>query len=50
MVEFRTEVPSTLLLVDHAISRVFNKGAVAAIKVSGHQNAAVFHHGTAKGE
>jgi nitrite reductase (NO-forming) len=50
MVEFRTEVPSTLLLVDHAISRVFNKGAVASIKVSGNQNAAIFHHGTAKGE
>lgn len=42
MVEFRTEVPSTLLLVDHAINRVFNKGAVASIKVNGNQNAAVF--------
>ena len=50
IVEFRTEVPSTLLLVDHAISRVFNKGAVAAIKVNGNQNAAVYRKGSAKGE
>jgi len=50
IVEFRTEVPSTLLLVYHAISRVFNKGAVAAIKVSGNQNAAVYRKGSAKGE
>lgn len=42
MTEFRTEVPSTLLLVDHAISRVFNKGAVASIKVSGAPNVAVY--------
>ena len=42
IVEFRAEVPSTLLLVDHAISRVFNKGAVAAIKVSGNENLAVY--------
>jgi nitrite reductase (NO-forming) len=41
-VEFRTEVPSTVLLVDHAISRVFNKGAVAAIKVTGKENALVY--------
>ena len=43
IVEFRAEVPSTLLLVDHAITRVFNKGAVAAIKVSGNENVAVYH-------
>jgi nitrite reductase (NO-forming) len=42
MVEFRAEVPSTLLLVDHAISRVFNKGAVASIKVSGKENQLVY--------
>ena len=42
MVEFRAEVASTLLLVDHAISRVFNKGAVASIKVSGEPNAAIY--------
>lgn len=46
IVEFRAEVPSTLLLVDHAISRVFNKGAVAAIKISGEDEALVFKRGS----
>jgi nitrite reductase (NO-forming) len=50
MVEFRTEVPSTLLLVDHAITRVFNKGAVASIKVTGNENAAVYHKGAVHGD
>jgi nitrite reductase (NO-forming) len=35
IVEFRVDVPSTILLVDHAINRVFNKGALAAIRVLG---------------
>ena len=47
MVEFRTEVPSTVLLFDHAISRVFNKGAVSAIKVTGKENALVYKKGPA---
>jgi nitrite reductase (NO-forming) len=53
IVEFRAEVPSTVLLVDHAISRVFNKGAVASIKVNGKENSLVYKHGVfngAKGE
>ena len=45
IVEFRAEVPSTIMLVDHAISRVFNKGAVAQIKVSGPENRQVYHKG-----
>jgi nitrite reductase (NO-forming) len=48
IVEFRAEVPSTVLLVDHAISRVFNKGAVASIKVNGKENSLVYKHGTFK--
>ena len=47
IVEFRAEVPSTVLLVDHAISRVFNKGAVAAIKVTGKENPLVYKKGPA---
>ncbi|HSJ23694.1 MAG TPA: copper-containing nitrite reductase [Longimicrobiales bacterium] len=35
IVEFRADVPSSILLVDHAINRVFNKGALAEIKVVG---------------
>jgi nitrite reductase (NO-forming) len=48
IVEFRTDVPSTVLLVDHAISRVFNKGAVASIKVSGKENPKVFAKGSSQ--
>lgn len=47
IVEFRADVPSTILLVDHAISRVFNKGAVAAIKVVGDEQPQIFHEGPA---
>jgi nitrite reductase (NO-forming) len=47
IVEFRAEEASTLMLVDHAISRVFNKGAVAAIKVNGAANPEVFTRGPA---
>ncbi len=47
IIEFRAEVPSNILLVDHAISRVFNKGAVAAIKVSGKPNPLVYRKGGA---
>jgi nitrite reductase (NO-forming) len=50
IVEFRAEVPSTLLLVDHAISRVFNKGAVASLKISGKENPLVFRHGSEHGK
>jgi nitrite reductase (NO-forming) len=42
IVEFRTDVPSTVLLVDHAITRVFNKGALAAINVTGRRDARIF--------
>ena len=42
IVEFRADVPSTVLLVDHAISRVFNKGALAAIKVTGEPRLMVY--------
>jgi nitrite reductase (NO-forming) len=42
IVEFRADVPSTVLLVDHAISRVFNKGALAAIKVTGEERPLVY--------
>ncbi len=42
IVEFRVDVPLTVLLVDHAISRVFNKGALAAIKVTGDQQPLIF--------
>lgn len=42
IVEFRTEVPGTLLMVDHAIFRAFNKGALGMIKVDGPENLAIY--------
>lgn len=42
MVEMKMEVPGVYNLVDHAIFRAFNKGALAQIKVSGNENPAVF--------
>ncbi len=42
IVEFRAEKASTLVLVDHAIFRAFNKGALGMIKVNGEDNKAVF--------
>jgi nitrite reductase (NO-forming) len=47
IVEFRAEVPSTILLVDHAITRVFHKGALAAINVQGKENPLVYKQGPA---
>jgi nitrite reductase (NO-forming) len=47
IVEFLADVPSTVLLVDHAITRVFNKGALAAITVEGEARPEIFRHGKA---
>ena len=38
MVEFKTEVPGTYILVDHSLFRAFNKGALGMLKVAGPQN------------
>ena len=38
MVEFKVEVPGTYILVDHALFRAFNKGALGMLKVSGPEN------------
>jgi len=35
IVEFKTEVPGTLILVDHSLFRAFNKGALGMLKVEG---------------
>ena len=34
-VEFKLQVPGTYILVDHSLSRAFNKGALGMLKVSG---------------
>ncbi len=34
-VEFKVDVPGTFILVDHSLSRAFNKGALGMLKVTG---------------
>ena len=38
IVEFKTDVPGTYILVDHALFRAFNKGALGMLKVEGPEN------------
>jgi len=42
VVEFRTETPGKLVMVDHALFRAFNKGTVGLIQVEGQQQAGAF--------
>ena len=42
IVEFKVEVPGTYLLVDHAIFRATNKGAMGTLEVSGEPRTDVF--------
>ena len=38
IVDFKVEVPGTFILVDHSLSRAFNKGALGMLKVAGPEN------------
>lgn len=40
--EFRIEVPGTYVLVDHSITRAFNKGAIAMLKAEGPSDLAIY--------
>src|SRR5690606_7467437 len=42
IVEFKLEVPGTLVLVDHSIFRAFNKGALGMLKVEGEENKKIY--------
>lgn len=42
VVEFKTRVPATYILVDHAIFRAFNKGALGMLVVEGDKNEQLF--------
>lgn len=42
IVEFTVEVPGEYVLVDHSLSRAFNKGAIGKLKVTGDDNHKVF--------
>lgn len=43
IVDMKTEVPGTYLLVDHSIFRAFNKGAIGQLKVTGKEDPSIFH-------
>jgi nitrite reductase (NO-forming) len=42
VVELVGQVPSTIVLVDHALARVFDKGALGQIVISGEPDAEIF--------
>ena len=42
IVEFHVEVPGTSIIVDHALFRAFNKGALGMIKTEGPENKLVY--------
>ncbi len=42
IVDFKVDVPGTFILVDHAIFRAFNKGALGMLKVSGEEDKTLY--------
>ncbi len=42
IVEFKVDVPGTLILVDHSIFRAFNKGALGMLTVTGDENDKIY--------
>jgi len=42
MVEFKVDVPGTFILVDHSLTRAFNKGALGMLKVNGPENRVIY--------
>lgn len=42
LVEFKVDVPGNVILVDHALTRAFNKGALAMIKVEGEPDPLIY--------
>jgi nitrite reductase (NO-forming) len=49
IVEFKCEVPATLVLVDHSIFRAFNKGALGMLKVEGPADKTIYSGTTQEG-
>jgi nitrite reductase (NO-forming) len=42
IVEFKTQAPGAYILVDHALTRAFNKGALGQLRVTGDENKVVY--------
>jgi nitrite reductase (NO-forming) len=49
IVEFEVQVPGNYLLVDHAIFRAFNKGALGMLTVSGREDSVIYSGRIAEG-
>src|SRR5690606_12907637 len=50
MVEFTLDVPGRYTLVDHALFRAFNKGAVGILEVTGDEHPEIFNERMGSGE
>ncbi|MYM27557.1 nitrite reductase, copper-containing [Duganella sp. CY15W] len=48
IVEFTPKVPGNLTLVDHSLTRAFNKGAIGLLSVSGPENLSIYGKGIKK--
>lgn len=42
ILDFKVEVPGTYVLVDHSLSRAFNKGAIGMLKVTGPEDRVIY--------
>lgn len=42
IVDFKVEVPGTFVIVDHALTRTFNKGSLGMLTVSGDENKQIY--------
>jgi nitrite reductase (NO-forming) len=42
IVDFKVDVPGTFILVDHSLSRAFNKGALGMLKVTGPESPLIY--------
>jgi nitrite reductase (NO-forming) len=42
IVEFKANVPGTYILVDHSLTRAFNRGALAQMKVTGDEDKSIY--------
>ena len=42
VVEFKVDVPGTFILVDHSLTRAFNKGALGMLKVTGPEDRVIY--------
>ena len=44
VVDLSFEVPANYIMVDHALTRAFHKGAIGIIEVTGAENATVYEN------